>query len=353
MAFTKQPGNLPDVITVANAVRQLSALGIKTTEIVTDNGYYSEQNLFGLFQAGFDFITLVKTNLKWVRPEIDGHMEELNGISSVCPFDTNTHGISVMLMHDFGKVRKYASHKNGRQKGDTETFSKRIYLNIYFNSARQAEDKAAFDQDLLELRQLIETGIPIGELSDSAQRKVQKYLLVRTYAGRPRVSFDDKACAEAYKYHGYFVLVANKEKDPFECLRKYRKRETIESFFEAEKQHADGQQIRVWDADTLRGRMFVQFVSLCYYEYFNEEIRRLKQSLGKNNGDAEHDTKAVLDAENKLRSWLENTPLYLQLQWFDTVESVEVSNKLKSKRWTTEITARDSLYLEKLGVSIH
>ena len=353
VAFTKQPGNLPDVITVANAIKQLSALGIKTTEIVTDNGYYSEQNLSSLFQAGFDFITLVKTSLKWVRPEIDRHMEKLRGISSVCPFDTNTHGISVMLMHDFEKVRKYASRKNGRQKGDTETFSRRIYVNIYFNSTRQAEDKAAFEQDLLELKQLIETGTPIEELSDSAQSKVQKYLSVRTYTGRLHVSFDDKACAEAYKYHGYFVLVTNKEKDPFECLRKYRKRETIESFFEAEKQHADGQRIRVWDADTLRGRMFVQFVSLCYYEYFSEEIRKLKQTLGKNNGDVEHDTKAVLDAENKLRSWLENTPLYLQLQWFDTVERVEVSNKLKTKRWTTEVTSRDNLYLEKLGVSIH
>ena len=97
----------------------------------------------------------------------------------------------------------------------------------------------------------------------------------------------------------------------------------------------------------------MQFVSLCYYEYFSEEIRKLKQSLGKDNGNAEHDTKAVLDAENKLRSWLENTPLYLQLQWFDTVERVEVSNKLKTKRWTTEVTSRDNLYLEKLGVNIH
>ena len=68
------------------------------------------------------------------------------------------------------------------------------------------------------------------------------------------------------------------EKEPFECLRKYRKRETIESFFEADKQHVDGTRVRVWDTDTLRGRMFVQFVSLCYYEYFSEEIRKLKKS---------------------------------------------------------------------------
>ncbi len=98
--------------------------------------------------------------------------------------------------------------------------------------------------------------------------------------------------------------------------------------------------------------MFVQFVSLCSYEYLNEEIRKLKDTLGKENGDAAHDTRAILESEQKLRSWLCDTPLYLQLQWFDTVESVDVSTKLKHRRWTTEITARDELYLQKLGVNI-
>ena len=149
------------------------------------------------------------------------------------------------------------------------------------------------------------------------------------------------------------MLVSDKEKDPFECLRKYRKRETIESFFEAEKQHADGTRLRVWSTDTLRGRMFVQFVSLCYYEYLSEVVRKLKLSLGEENGDSKHDTKTVLNNEKKLKTWLCNTPLYLQLQWFDTLESVDVSVKLKNKRWTSEITLRDALYLEKLGVSIH
>ena len=84
---------------------------------------------------------------------------------------------------------------------------------------------------------------------------------------------------DSNKYHGYFALVSNKEKDPFECPRKYRKRETIESFFEPEKQRADGTRARVWYTDTLRGRMFVQFISLCYYEYFSEEIHKLKAVL--------------------------------------------------------------------------
>lgn len=352
VAFTKQPGNLPDVTSITNAINQLSALGVSTTEIITDNGYYSEQNFSELLLAGFDFITLAKTSIKWIKPEIDKQRGALDDFRSVCPFDPSTHGVSVLLMHDFEKKRKYANHKSGAEKGSTEIFSRRIYLNIYFNHSRQSADKAAFETDLFELKTLLESGTPIDELSGSAQAKARKYFTIRKWGSKTTVVPNNKAIAEANKYHGYFVLVSNKEKDPFECLRKYRKRETIESFFEAEKQHADGTMARVWNADTLRGRMFVQFVSLCYYEYLNEEIRKLKDTLGKENGNKAHDTKDILDDELKLRSWLCNTPLYLQLQWFDTVESVDVSTKLKSRRWTTEITLRDALYLQKLGVTI-
>jgi transposase len=350
IAFTKQPGNLPDVITIGNALKQLSALGVRSAEIVTDNGYYSEKNLSEMFLEGFDFITLVKAGLKWVKAEIDPRMEELRGIASACPFDPGTHGVTATLMHGFEKTRKYANHRIGGRKGDTEIFSKRIYLHIYFNAMRQAEDKTAFESRLVELKSLLEQGIPADGLSEAAGHKADKYLNVRTRAGKVVVTYDDAACAEAYRYCGFFALVSNCEKDPFECLMKYRKRETIESFFMAEKQRTDGGRIRVWDSDTLRGRMFVQFVALCYYEYFGNEVRKLKQVLGKKNGDNRHDKKTVIDAENKLKSWLENTPIYLQLQWFDTVESVCVSAPLRAKRWSTEITARDRLFLEKLGV---
>ena len=101
--------------------------------------------------------------------------------------------------------------------------------------------------------------------------------------------------------------------------------------------------------DTLRGRVFVQFVELCYYEYFVNKIRELKKELGS------QESSGLLGSEElkqvkKLRSWIENTPLYLQLQWFDTVEELKVSSKLHSKRWNTEVTARNRLYLEHLGV---
>jgi hypothetical protein len=55
--------------------------------------------------------------------------------------------------------------------------------------------------------------------------------------------------------------------------------------------------------------------------------------------------------KKKLKKWLQETPLYLQLQWFDVIEGVDISSKLKSYRWATAMTARDELYLEKLGMT--
>ena len=348
IAFTKQPGNLPDVTAIENALNQLGVLGVTDAEIVTDNGYYSEPNLSEMLQRGFDFVTLVKTSLKWVRPEIDKHMEELSTIHSVCPFDISTHGITVMLMHEFEKVRKYASHKTGAEKGSTETFTRRIYLHIYFNATRQSEDRVAFENDLYELKTLIEGGTPINELPESSQNKVKKYMKLRTWGDKTTATFKDKACQDAYKYHGYFCIVSNKEKDCFEALRKYRSRETIESFFESDKQRADGTRTRVWGSDTLRGRMFVQFVTLCYYEYFSNQLRMMKPTLGRKDSGL---TQRELEVEDKLKSWMNNTPVYLQLQWFDTIEEVKISSELRSKRWNTEVTERDRLYLAKLGMN--
>jgi hypothetical protein len=82
---------------------------------------------------------------------------------------------------------------------------------------------------------------------------VRKVPVIKQRGGNAHVSFNESACKEAKKYHGYFALTSNCEKDPFECLRKYRKRESIESYFESMKQRADGTRVRVWDADTLRG----------------------------------------------------------------------------------------------------
>ncbi|MDE6517237.1 MAG: hypothetical protein K2L18_05250 [Acetatifactor sp.] len=128
-----------------------------------------------MLQKGFGFITLVRTNVRWVRPEIDRHMDDYNTISSTCPFDASTHGITVMLMHDFEKTRKYANHKSGAEKGCAETFRRRIYLHIYFNAACQAEDRTLIihaPKRLLKQKRNLEVGWKIRRCISSCNGSI-------------------------------------------------------------------------------------------------------------------------------------------------------------------------------------
>ena len=44
--------------------------------------------------------------------------------------------------------------------------------------------------------------------------------------------------------------------------------------------------------------------------------------------------------------------LHAILQWFDVIEEVCVSNRMVEKRWNTESTQRDRLFLSKLGMKL-
>lgn len=66
--------------------------------------------------------------------------------------------------------------------------------------------------------------MPIGGLFETAQKKARKYFTLKKWGNKITVVLNNKAIADANKYHGYFVFVSNKEKDSFEALCKYRRR---------------------------------------------------------------------------------------------------------------------------------
>ena len=226
-------------------------------------------------------------------------------------------------------------------------------MHIYFSAMQQAQERLEFDSFLIEIKNKILNGdIDIDNLDEKTSDIVNRYLdIVRSEDGI-KINFKDLDTNEEYKYHGFFALISNKEKSASTCLIKYRKRNLIEQFFRAEKNSVDGKKPRVWDSFSLRGRLFIQFVALCYYEYIRHKINQIKESLGIKNGDKKHDTKLNLSKEIKLKTWLDNTPIYLILQWFDVIENVDVSTEIKQRRWNSAVLERDRLFLEKFGIEI-
>ncbi len=346
LAFAKQPGNVPDVISIENTLSQLKCLDLENPLIVTDNGYYSQKNMMEFALRNVKFLTLVDPDVVWVRETVDELRGTLAGMSSTCPLDPSVCGAMALRMQEFSRVRQRS--RNGKGAGENETFSRRLYVHVYYSPDNEAKKELSFRKDLLELKAQIEDGTV--EFTKSAQRKIEKYLVCskKGRGGKLMVAFNDKSIAEAKKYFGCFALVSNQTMDTFTALENYRLREKIEELFAVQKGGLDGARPRTWYPDNLRGRQFVQFISLGYHCFLTKKIKEVRAKLGK---DEARKTKALLNLEKKQDKWLAQRSLAQILDWFDCVETTSVQTARGNYRWSTESVARDQLFLEYLGVN--
>ena len=345
--YGKQPGNIPDIISIENVVAQFAALGVKKLIFVTDGGYSSEDNLGVILHSQDHTLTRVKLSWSWVKEETDKCKNDIQSVLNIMETDTCVKGITVPLTRNFRYKRIRGSSKKKLSAGDYDTFQRKIYLHIYYDTARKESEDREFMDDLIEIKNLIANG---KELDDQAERKAVKYLKIRNYKEQLIVKYNDKEIEKACKHNGMFALVSDYYKEADTALAFYRKREWIEDYFERFQQKADGNTSRTGNPENLNGRLFVQFIAMCYIEELHERIREMKSKLGISNGDSAHDTKDNLDKEKALKNWLKKRSMYRILKWFDAYETVEVSSEIQKRRWNSESIERDRLFLKLLGM---
>ena len=74
-------------------------------------------------------------------------------------------------------------------------------------------------------------------------------------------------------------------------------------------------------------------------EFIENELKHPKKEMN-------YDEKTLKNLSN----WLNNKTFNQTLQWFDMIEEKVVSVQLRNKRWKTEYTNRDKLFLNLMGV---
>ena len=347
IAYCKQPGNIPDVISIQTALKQLSVLGVTKPLIVTDNGYYSMGNMVEFLDSNMKFLTHASRSATWLRDIVEEALAELDNLDNICPYDTQVKGKTVSKMQEFSRLRHRSTAS--AKAGETQKFSRRIYVHILRNSEIQTCKTRALEEELTALRSTVLSG---EELSESAAKKVEKYLILSRQGrgGKLTVKFNQEAFNETAKFFGLFVLVSNKAQDCFEALEDYRLREKTEEAFGIYKEYCDGRKPRVWTGDRLRGRQFVQFIALSYRCWLIGKVREIKELLAK--WLVEKEKKSEKSKAEKLLSWLDNRSLAQILDWFDCIEETTVASKAGEIRWKTESIERDKFFLSLLGMII-
>jgi transposase len=133
--YRKLSGNIPDVSTVKNLLADFSSLGFEKVKLVMDRGFYSAANINGLMKEHLKFLVAVQTSLSYVKKEIDQVYDDIRSFENLSD-EYELYSVTRMTDWNYEQERPY--------KKDVVKDKRRIYLHIYFNIDKNAEDETTF-----------------------------------------------------------------------------------------------------------------------------------------------------------------------------------------------------------------
>lgn len=259
--YRKLAGNIPDSTTVKHLLEDLDILGFGKTKFVMDRGFYSEDNINGLYRGHVKFLVGTKLSLKFIKKNLDDVYDDIRMFNN---YDDSiaTYGYTVSTEWDYTQERPY--------KGDVIKDKRRMYIHYYYSIEKGADDEQAFDKRIANLhKELLE-----DKLVESHKKAYEQFFEVKTTPKRGRqVNYKEDAIKEARKYLGYFALITNEKMDAFTALHLYRMKDVVEKAFGNIKERLNMRRLLVSSERGLDGKIFTEFVALILVSYLDHKMK--------------------------------------------------------------------------------
>lgn len=258
--YRKIAGNIPDVKTINELVRELDVLGYSKIKLVMDRGYYSTDNINSLYKDHYRFVVGANTTLSYARD----YIREIG-----TDRDNPEHYNSDYELFIFSKTISWNYEQERSYKGDVIKDDRRMYLHLYFNPDKQADDAKLFAKRLELLKQEILTDKRIPE----HEKEYSKYFAIKETPKRGiSVTYRQDAISKARERYGFFVIISNEVKDPITALSIYRMRDVVEKAFWNVKERLNLRRALTSSESSLDGKLFVEFVALIYLSYIKKKM---------------------------------------------------------------------------------
>ena len=259
--YRKLAGNISDVSTIKQLVADFETLKMveNKPKLVMDRGFYSKANIDLLLKNKYEFLLSVKKSLGFVREALESVYDV---ITSFEHYDVQYELYSVTVPVEWGFV------------GGVD---RRLFLHLFFDIDRAAEDKKAFDRELALMR---------GELL-SGKRKAEhvegykKYFSVKEVpvegdngGGGVVVVVDEVAVGLVKRFFGFFALLSSEFLGAVSALEVYRNRDLVEKAFGDVKDWLSLRRALVLSEQGLDGKLFVCYVGLIFLSYVKGCMQR-------------------------------------------------------------------------------
>lgn len=259
--YRKLPGNLTDVKTVRQLMAEFDVMGYKQVSVILDRGFYSKENIDLLYKNHQKFIIGVKLGLQYVKEVLEEERENLQLWSNL-QTQFGAYGICQPLEWEYEQQRPY--------KGDVLKSTRRAYLHLFYNPEKAAKDQANMNDYLSTLY----NDLTEGTKKEYRMKDYDRYFEVTTTPKRgKKIQPKEDAMRQAARNYGYFALLSNEVKNPFEALSLYRSKDIVEKGFGNLKDRLNFRRMQTSSELSLNGKLFVEFIALIYLSYVKKKMQ--------------------------------------------------------------------------------
>ena len=323
--YIKQlPGNISDVTTIKNLVDDFNSYGIKASTFFLDRGFYSIQNIGSMLDNNYHFLCMIKGHPLYIR----NLFEDISDITSPIYFvkKYKINAVTKKYLLQYKKDDKHKSRtvyitksydpenaKNAKERFNIkiailkeELQSKKIIqaksvYNKYFNVEWEKEIVKSIDKKTGNIKEkIVETKIPLS------------------------FEYNEEKINEENNNLGWVCFISDIYKNPETVIEQYRKRDTVEKFFENLKERIGLKRFLSGKQTVVDSKLFFAFIALIIYSEL--ETRKGKATL-------------------KQESLLKNYTMQKLFDDFDTIEEYQVA---KGNFKLSEITKKQHDILTEL-----
>ena len=266
--YRKLPGNIPDVKIIKQLLHEFDVLGQKKVKVVMDRGFFSKGNVNDFYKNNQKFLIGTKLNTKLktgkkhhqtIKEIIDEEKDNIN-IWPNLHQQFNIYGVSQTITWEYEQhSRKDILIKKG----------KRIYLLLFYNPEKTAKDQTNFNS---KLTKFYDNLIDNPKKDYSGSEYIKYFTITETPTRGRKIIANVDAIKKTSRYFGYFALLSNEIKRPFDALSLYRSKDIIEKAFGNLKDRLNFRRLQVSSELALNGKIFVEFIALIYLSYIKKKM---------------------------------------------------------------------------------
>jgi transposase len=241
--FKLFPGSISDVVTLKNLVAEVKSFGIAKCLFILDRGFYSENNIKEMADEKIDFILPLPFNVNIGKGLISETNRDIEN-----PTNARRFGGEIFYVLE-----------SEVQIGEVKAFGY-----VLFNKKREGQETNSFYNRLIDIESALngkEFNNPIGQFKQIAGN-FERYFEYNVDGKKIHLRRRVNAISQATNRFGKTILISAAKRKWDEVLLLYRERDEVEKRFDDLKNELEVMPLRVQKIETLRGLLFIFFISL-------------------------------------------------------------------------------------------